>query len=269
MLHSDYRSVTGPASNWLILTKEKALLIRRQTITKQVIDHLLGLIRNGQVKPGQQLPTEKQLTETLSVSRTCVREAIKSLEYLQLIKVRPRIGAVVLAPSSTALINAEHMTASAFQERVDDLIEFRRLLELGLAALAAEKSTPEDWAKLEEILADHERAVKLDRSTPEGKSRFYTELGEVNIRFHKAVAEATKNPIAVLVLQAIAEPLMKRSRQTNIMPGVAEAGLREHKKIYRAIQGREPEKARTAMRLHIQSAERNARILQADQDKAS
>ena len=249
--------------------EERTPLIRRQTITKQVIDHLLGLIRSGEVKPGEQLPTEKQLTEKLAVSRTCVREAIKSLEYLQLIKVRPRIGAVVLEPSSTALINAEHLTESAYQERVDDLIEFRLLLELGLAALAAEKSTAEDWAKLQEILADHERAVKLDRSTPEGEARFFEELGTVNMRFHKAIAEATKNPIAVVVLQAIAEPLMKRSRQTNIMPGVAAAGLREHRKIVRAIQDREPEKARTAMRLHIQSAERNARILQADQEKVT
>jgi GntR family transcriptional repressor for pyruvate dehydrogenase complex len=216
------------------------------------------------VKPGEQLPTEKQLTEKLSVSRTCVREAIKSLEYLKLIKVRPRIGAVVLEPSPTALINAEHLSASALQERVDDLIEFRLLLELGLAALAAEKSTAEDWAKLQEILVEHEQAVNLDRSTPAGEARFLEELGQVNLRFHKAIAEATKNPIAVVVLQAISEPLTKRSRQTNIMPGVAAAGLREHRKIYRAILSREPEKARTAMRLHIQSAERNARILYAE-----
>jgi DNA-binding FadR family transcriptional regulator len=249
--------------------EERTPLIRRQTITKQVIDHLLGLIRSGEVKPGEQLPTEKQLTEKLAVSRTCVREAIKSLEYLQLIKVRPRIGAVVLEPSSTALINAEHLTESAYQERVDDLIEFRLLLELGLAALAAEKSTPEDWAKLKEILADQEQAITLKRSTPEEQVHFFEQLSTMNMRFHKAIAEATKNPIAVVVLQAIAEPLMKRSRQTNIMPGVVEAGLREHRKIFRAIQDREPEKARTAMRLHIQSAERNARILQADQEKVT
>jgi len=60
-----------------------------------VIEYLLGLIKSGQVKPGERMPTEKQLTEELSVSRTCVREAIKSLESLQLIKVRPRVGAIV------------------------------------------------------------------------------------------------------------------------------------------------------------------------------
>ena len=78
---------------------EDSSLIRRQTITAQVITHILGLIKRGEVKPGERLPTEKQLTEQLSVSRTCVREAIKSLQSLQLISVRPKIGAVVFEPS--------------------------------------------------------------------------------------------------------------------------------------------------------------------------
>ena len=93
------------------------------------------------MKPGERLPTEKQLTEELAVSRTCVREAIKSLESLQLISVRPKIGAVVLEPSPVALINAEYLSTSAFMQQADSLIEFRKVLELGLVALAAEKST--------------------------------------------------------------------------------------------------------------------------------
>jgi GntR family transcriptional repressor for pyruvate dehydrogenase complex len=232
-----------------------------------VISYILGLIQKGQIKPGERLPTEKQLTEELSVSRTCVREAIKSLESLQLIKVRPRVGAIVLEPSPTALINAEHLSTSAFLQRTDALIEFRKILELGLAALAAEKSIEEDWVKMRQILAEQERALKIDRSTSEGEMHFYKEVGEVNIRFHKAIAEATKNPIAILVLQAISEPLIQRSRRTNEMPGVAEARLREHWTIYRAIRERNSEKARNAMRLHIQSAERNARLVHADQSE--
>jgi GntR family transcriptional regulator, transcriptional repressor for pyruvate dehydrogenase complex len=202
------------------------------------------------------------LTEELSVSRTCVREAIKSLESLQLVKVRPKVGAVVMEPSPAALINAEHLSTSAYLQRTDALIEFRKILELGLVALAAEKATEEDWTILRQILADHENALKIDRSTPQGDLQFFEEVGQVNIRFHKAIAEATKNPIAILVLQAISAPLYERSRKTNEMPGVPEAGLREHWKIYRAIRERNSEKARNAMRLHIQSAERNALVLQ-------
>jgi GntR family transcriptional repressor for pyruvate dehydrogenase complex len=227
-------------------------VIQRQTITTQVITHILGLIKKGQVKPGERLPTEKQLTEDLAVSRTCVREAIKSLESLRLIRVRSKVGAVVLEPSSTALISAEHLSASAHMQQTDVLIEFRKVLELGLAALAAEKSTEEDWAAMRSALADHEHALATNRVAH-----------HADIAFHKAIAEATKNPIAILVLRTISEVLSERSRQMNDVPGVPEEGLKQHWKIYRAIREHNPEKARKAMRLHIQTAERNARIVRA------
>ena len=214
------------------------------------------------MKPGERLPTEKQLTEELAVSRTCVREAIKSLESLQLISVRPKIGAVVLEPSPVALINAEYLSTSAFMQQADSLIEFRKVLELGLVALAAEKSTEADWAAMREVLAEQEAALRMDRNTPHGDLLFHEAIGKANIRFHKAVAEATRNPLAIMVLQAISEPLIEVSRRTNEMPGVPEAGLRQHWAIYRAIRENNPEKARHAMRAHLQAAERNAHILQ-------
>ena len=212
------------------------------------------------------MPTEKQLTEELSVSRTCVREAIKSLESLKLISVRPKIGAIVLEPSPVALINKEYLSTSAFMQQADSLIEFRKVLELSLVALAAEKANEDDWAKMREILAEQEAALRMDRSNPQGDVLFHEAIGRVNIRFHKAVAEATRNPFAVMVLQAISEPLIAVSRRTNEMPGVPEAGLRQHWAIYRAIRENKPEKARQAMRAHLQAAERNAHVLEmADQ----
>ena len=237
-------------------------LIRRQTITAQVITYILDLIKKGQVKPGERLPTEKQLTEELAVSRTCVREAIKSLESLQLINVRPKIGAIVLEPSPVALLNAEYLSTSAFMQQADSLIEFRKVLELGLVALAAEKSTEADWAAMREVLAEQETALRMDRSTAHGNSLFHDAILKANVRFHKAVAAATRNPLAIMVLQAISEPLVEVSRRTNEMPGVPEAGLRQHWAIYRAIRENNPEKARHAMRLHLQAAERNAHILE-------
>jgi len=241
-------------------------LIRKQTITTQVINYILELIRKGQVKPGERLPTEKQLTEELSVSRTCVREAIKSLESLKLISVRPKIGAVVLEPSPVSLINKDYLSTSAFMQQAESLIEFRKVLELSLVALAAEKATEHDWATMRKILAEQETALKMDRSTPQADVLFHDAINKANIRFHKAVAEATRNPFAVMVLQAISEPLAAVSRRTNEMPGVPEAGLRQHWAIYRAIRENKPEKARQAMRLHLQAAERNAHVLEmADQ----
>src|SRR5690348_13585465 len=85
-------------------------LLKRKTLTSQAIDYVIGLIKNGEVKPGERLPTEAELTAKLGISRTCVREAIKSLESLGLISVRQRIGATVLEPSLSNLLNAEQFS---------------------------------------------------------------------------------------------------------------------------------------------------------------
>ncbi|MCU1271538.1 MAG: GntR family transcriptional regulator [Acidobacteriaceae bacterium] len=204
------------------------------------------------------------MTEELSVSRTCVREAIKSLQSLQLISVKPKIGAVVLEPTPVALINAEYLSTSAFMQQAESLIEFRKVLELGLVALAAEKANEADWVVMREVLAEQEAAIKMDRSTRHGTMIFYEAIGNANVRFHKAVAAATRNPLAIMVLEAISAPLAEVSRRTNEMPGVPEAGLRQHWAIYRAIRENNPEKARRAMQAHLAAAERNAHILESE-----
>jgi GntR family transcriptional repressor for pyruvate dehydrogenase complex len=183
--------------------------------------------------------------------------------------VRPKIGAVVLEPSPVALLNAGYLSTSAFMQQADSLIEFRKVLELGLVALAAEKATEADWAAMREVLAEQKAALRLDRSTPHADRLFHEAIGKANIRFHKAVAAATRNPLAIMVLEAISEPLIEVSRRTNEMPGVPEAGLRQHWSIYRAIRENNPDKARQAMRLHLAAAERNAHILEREEQAAS
>src|SRR5437867_3723902 len=138
------------------------LVIRRQTLTSQVIDHVLDLIKSGHVKPGEKLPTEKQLTETLGVSRTCIREAMKSLESLRLVSIRPKVGAVVLTPSPTAMFNGKSLSTLAHLQDADVLIEFRSIIEVGLAVLASKKATDLDLRAMRTALEDHRRALETD-----------------------------------------------------------------------------------------------------------
>ena len=227
-------------------------MIKRQTLTSQVIEYVLNLIKTGKVKPGEKLPTEKALTETLGVSRTCVREAMKSLESLRRIAVRPRVGAMVLEPSSAALFNAEHLSTAAHLQRTDFLIEFRKILEVGLAPLAAEKADQEDLRAMEQAIDDHRRAVET------GQLAYLADIA-----FHGAIADASKNPIAIMVFETILEPLIEQRRLTNAVPNAAEAGLRDHLKIFAAIKKRNPEKARALMRAHMETAEHYWRIASA------
>jgi GntR family transcriptional repressor for pyruvate dehydrogenase complex len=220
-------------------------VLKRQTLTSQAIDYILNLIKSGKVKPGETLPTEKQLIEMLGISRTCVREAMKSLESLHLVTIRPRIGARVLQPSPAALFSAEHLSVVMHMHHTDNLIEFRKIIELGLVSLAAEKATEGDLDAMRRALDDHKHALETDRPA-------YS----ADISFHVAIAEAAKNPIVTMVLNSISGPLAEQRRRTNEVPHAAEAGLRDHYKIFRAIKEHNPKKARESMREHMKTAER-------------
>ena len=104
------------------------MLLRRKTLTSQVIDYAVGLIKSGSAKPGDRLPTETELTQTLGVSRTCVREAMKSLESMGLIEIRQRVGATVLQPSASNLLNAEQFSLAVLSQQSGDLLEYAQFV---------------------------------------------------------------------------------------------------------------------------------------------
>jgi DNA-binding FadR family transcriptional regulator len=230
-----------------------APLLRRQTLTSQVIDYTLELIRSGKVKPGEKLPTEKQLGGTLGVSRTCVREAMKALESLSLIRVGPRVGAVVLEPSPGNLLTAEQLAAELQDKRLDVLVEFRMIVELGLASLAAERADAADLAAMEAALAKYRQELEQNRSVD-----CHTDMS-----FHAALAAASKNPLGRSVWQMISARLAQVLEVNAAAPNVYPNTLRDHERIFRAIQQRNPKRAREAMRVHLENADRVSKIAEA------
>jgi GntR family transcriptional repressor for pyruvate dehydrogenase complex len=224
-------------------------VLQRKTLTSQVIDHILALIKTNNMQPGDRLPTEKQLTASLGVSRTCVREAMKSLESLKLISIRAKIGAVLLQPSKLALFTAEHLSDAINEEQTDALIEFRRIVEVGLSTLAAERAHDEDLAAMKKALEEHRQAI--DTNGP---------AYAADIAFHMAIAQATRNPVAIRVFEVILEPLAEQRKRLGNVPRAAEEGLRDHHRIFKAIEELNPEKARLAMIAHMKTAERFWRI---------
>ena len=234
-------------------------MLRRQTLTSQVVDYVLDLIKSGKVKTGEQLPTEKQLTETLGVSRTCVREAMKSLESLRLVSIRPRIGAIIQEPSPLNLLHAEHFSAAMHEQQTDVLLEFRRIMEVGLASLAAEKADELDLGAMAAALDSYHAEVQrhqIDCCT--------------DMSFHAALAKASKNPIAEMVWQMISSHLAPRLERTVVLPNVAAETLADHKKILQAVRSGSPTRARAAMRRHLDNADRVWRIVRTgDQQSAS
>lgn len=154
----------------------------------------------------------------------------------------------MLHPLPTAVFNADHLSTVASLQETQLLLEFRMILEVGLASLAAQKVTASDLAAMQKSITAYEQA------TDENAIR------QADVAFHKAIANATKNPIAVMVLETISGPLDEQMRTLNKYPIPLKGALDDHIEIYRAIEQKDARKARAAMRKHLETVERNIRI---------
>ncbi|MBU1150080.1 MAG: GntR family transcriptional regulator, partial [Proteobacteria bacterium] len=123
------------------------------------MQQVLVLIEEGKLKRGDHLPSERELTETFKVSRTTVREAIRTLESMKLLQSRQGNGTYVLASSEEALI--QPLAAALFKEKDDirDIFYIRKIIEPHVAELAAENATPQEIEEMERILRKQEECI--------------------------------------------------------------------------------------------------------------
>ena len=126
--------------------------VEKKRAYEDIVQQVLTLIENGKLKRGDQLPSERELTETFKVSRTTVREAIRTLESMKLLQCRQGNGTYVLASSEEALI--QPLAAALFNAKDDirDIFYIRKIIEPHVAQLAAENATPQEIEEMEKIL---------------------------------------------------------------------------------------------------------------------
>jgi GntR family transcriptional repressor for pyruvate dehydrogenase complex len=221
-------------------------VIRKTRLYEEVVGQLHQLIDEGKLKAGDRLPSERELAETFRVSRSSVREAIKTLEHEGLVRSRPGSGTFITAVNVEAIIPHLASLLSRGKDALIDLFEMRCLVEPSIAALAAERATPDDILRLKEIYA--QQAQQIDRETSAVDS---------DAAFHLTIGRATHNAALQRLVAAIVEilkPIREQSLQT---PGRAHKSLASHREILVAIERHDPDSARQAMRRHIQAVEQN------------
>jgi GntR family transcriptional repressor for pyruvate dehydrogenase complex len=170
---------------------------------------------------------------------------MKSLESLRIVQIRPRVGATVLKPSPADLLHAEHFSIALQKQQTNMLLQFRMIMEVGLASLAAENRTQEDLDAMSAVLEKYRRELDAHQAD------CLTDMS-----FHSVLAAASKNPIAVMVWQMLSSRLGEILTKTVVLPNVPENSYRDHLKIFRAIKEGNPRKARQAMRAHLEDADR-------------
>lgn len=216
----------------------------RRNLSQAVADQLLELIRDGEFRPGERLPTERGLTEMFGVGRNTVREAVQVLVAQGVLDVRPGRGTTVRALASTDAIDAATFAALLADRAVDDLYNFRRLVEVEAAGLAAKHATPAQVEKMTAWWTAMERAYEEKRPT-----------WEEDVGFHRSIVEASGNVIYSAVLDAVRDRLVAVRRETQHIPRALKIARVEHQVILRAIQERDVDSARRAMTRHIDSAQ--------------
>ncbi len=221
-------------------------LTRTDRLSDQLAARLQSLVLDSGIKPGEKLPSERELCELLGVSRTVVREAVRSLTVKGLLEVRRGGGTIVRAPNPALVSEMMTMMLRSGGSGVSftHVQEVRRLLEVELAGLAAERRTDEDLEHM---------AAQLDAmQTYEREPRRWA---EADVAFHAAIAEATHNPLYPVLLSSIADMLIE-VRLTGInLPDTPPRAYRHHSTIYERIKARDRIGARKAMQDHLRESE--------------
>ncbi|CAN5748821.1 transcriptional regulator NanR [soil metagenome] len=222
-------------------------ITREEPLAVRVASHLQSLIIDNKLKPGGRMPSERYLGEQFGVSRTVIREAVRSLVAKGLLEVQAGSGASIRADPMAAVANSMSLLLSIGismgQLDLSDVIEIRRLLEAESSSLAADRATSEDTALLEDILQEAERGI-------DDENQFISS----DIAFHALLAKATHNGLLPVILGSISEALVEFRREGSASPGAARSGLAQHWRIIDCVRIADSAGARLAMNEHMDDA---------------
>ncbi len=218
--------------------------VRKTRVSQDIIEQVRDLVTSGRLKPGDRLPSERELSQALSVSRSSVREAVRAMESMGLIEARAGEGTFMASPSGSR--GSDPLIASLHQDwsTQHKLFEVRRVIEPDLAALAARRATAEQIERLRAILNDQEAEI----------ARGGTGVKQDNL-FHFLMAEATGNEALVRIVDSLMDLLLKTREESLQHDERRDQSLKQHRTILAAIEARDPRAAERLMREHIRDVE--------------
>jgi DNA-binding FadR family transcriptional regulator len=219
-------------------------LSSRSRLSHEAANHIKALIRSEKLKAGDKLPNEMQLAKSFGVSRPTVREAVQSLMSQNIIEIVRGKGTFVAHNTGVAR-DPLGLDFLADRDLPFSLIEARRLIEPGVARLAAQRVQAADLQRLERLVEEMKGIVTRDANWV-----------RVEQEFHSSIARATQNPVIMRIVPVIVEAIVKSLRYAPRSPEDHRQAFREHSAILAAIRERSPEKAFQAMRQHLEASYR-------------
>ena len=207
-----------------------------------IIRQIKDLITSGALKPGDKLPSERKLSDSFGVGRTCVRDAIKKLEFYGILKTLPQSGTIV---SGMEIQTIENLISDVLKMEDFDffsLVEVRILLEMKAANLCAQRRSKEELECLKQDIEDYEKKIQ------DGSVTFMDD-----VKIHQQIAKGAGNPVLESLLMIISPELMVHYHTHDLCVRDLERPLKEHWELYRHIEMQEPEKAALTMKKHLKN----------------
>jgi len=227
------------------------LPIQSERLYEQIVSQIEQRIEAGDLKIGDQLPSERELAEQFTVSRTAVREAVKALRQKGLVEIRPGRGTFITNGTSDTIKDSIGMLMKfGATKGSGNLVEVREILEPEIAALAATRIT-------DEYITAMQDAVKImDTAVTNNDVDVFV---EADLDFHLALAEGTQNPYIPILMDSIIELLREQRKRIGLTKGGLKRGQIHHKKILDAVTRRDHQVARQAMQNHLQQVREDSK----------
>ena len=224
--------------------------VKPNKVSEHIIEQIRKAIFEGQLKPGDKLPSERELVENFKVSKATLREAIRSLEVLGFLEIRKGasggsfVTEVDMEKARDCFTNFLHFKNLSLK----DLSEVRLLLEPHIAEKAALGINEEDLKRLEELLRECDYVLKHDIPIESRKNE---------VEFHRIIASVTGNPILMFILDFVENLLIDTKEILQPSREFSQKVQKAHRRIYKALLERNGKKARAEMVKHVREVEQD------------
>lgn len=223
-------------------------VMREPNLSDKVAEQLTEAIVSRKIQVGERLPSERELGDRFKVSRTVIREAVRSLAAQGLVRVTSGRGVEVRELGSGGVTASMRLLVRG-HDGLDygKVNEVRTAVEVQVAGLAAQRASPADLERLQQLCDDHQRSLEQGDLTA---------AAEFDFQFHRELTRSSGNELLLAMLDSIADVLREVRNQSMAEPHVGEDGMRAHRRILKSLIARNSEAARQAMIEHLAEAER-------------
>ena len=227
----------------------------KDVLPKKISARLLSLITEKHLRPGDKLPPERELAAMMQVSRPSLREALQALALMNIIEIRQGDGTYVTSLEPELLVEPLNFIFALDDSTLYGLFEARKIVEVGLVGLAAQRITAEEVAELEVCLAKSLQAA----ADPDA-------FLQADLELHKKIAAAARNPLLQRFMDSISQLGLASRTRTNYIPGLTKQSARDHQAIVAALKAHNPQAARDAMRQHLNNVEQQLKTFTPEAD---